>query len=615
MIELELSIEFLKSIEGIPQHKVCIDHLCYYIQHLSFPEGTFKQKIDHKLGFKYFADVLRDGFDEEYRKKNSHPVLFEVLRKYGIKNEEVLHWYIKEFLGFDIPRVPVCQLHHPNHDKFDFPHCAPFDYIRDMFFETVRDTIAFANRTGGKTTNVAILNHLDMAFKENCEVASAGAILNQADKVYRYFLNFHRHPVLEGLYSKLPTKSETIYHNGSSLQVVTGSTKGFNSPHPHKARVDEVELIDWDILQEALSMPMSRSNIKAQITFLSTRKYDAGTFQRLLDNSPKMGIPIYCWCLWEILEKCTRECQGDLKYGDCPVWDKCKGMAHHSDGYYKIDDWIQKARTLSKDVLEAQWFNQKPSQEQLVYGGLYNPDIHILPCPENGVPWNINIGSNNIIVLSAIDFGSSPGHPFVYQKAFVDYSDIFRAIDESAEPSTELNYMLKFWIFYEYRSGAGTMAKHADKIKESPLYKPGEIIFADPSAKQARIDLEEIYGIETWSAINAVEEGIDRVRSHLAVYSVFDKGIEEKKSYYYIITGYFDCNEDLIGTDQEFSKYKYSRYIDGRINRRQPIPIDDHGLDCTRYIIQSAYQIIAEIAIPPMEIIEQDSGHFDFGGI
>ena len=46
------------------------------------------------------------------------------------------------------------------------------------------------------------------------------------------------------------------------------------------------------------------------------------------------------------------------------------------------------------------------------------------------------------------------------------------------------------------------------------------------------------------------------------------------------------------------------------INRKEPIPIYDHGLDCTRYIINSAYEIIKEQVVPVFEIIEEEGYWF-----
>lgn len=537
-------------------------------------------------------------------------VLSAAERPRGIWDEEVLHWYVREFLGYRIPRTPVCALHNPDREKFDFPHCAPFDFVRDMFYERVRDAIVFANRTGGKTTNVAVLNHLDMAFKRECEVASAGAVLDQASKVYRYFTTLHRHPELRKLLAKEPTQSKTFYNNGSMQEVLAGTIKKLNSPHPQKARIDEVELMEWDVLQEGLSMAVSKGNIAGQMCFLSTRKYDGGTFARLLEESTATGTRVYDWCIFEVLKRCDRDCKDDTEYGPCPIVDKCRGMAHNCppDGFYQVEDWIGKARMISRDVLDAQWFNLKPSQEALVYGGYWDADVHYQPLIEGQSAGDWYPESEKAMVMGAIDFGSSPGHPFVYQKAWVDYADVYRAMEESdaGQSFDQLRFKLLFHVFYEYRSGAGTMAAHAAAIKASPQYQRGEVIFADPSAKQARIDLDQLYGVETWSAINAVEEGIDSVRAHLEVWHDYAEG-GRAKSWYYILDGYLDIRgeEGLVGTHKEFELYRYAKGLDGHPNRRLPLKVHDHGMDCTRYLIQSAYEVVRSIAIPAYERVEQ----------
>jgi len=606
-MNIQPSEKFHELSSGHPAWKVCVDIVGHYIQNLSVPEDLFEggELIPLVHRFRYFTKVMNQGFDLRFRRRNCHPPLFKLLQEQGVKDEEVLWWYIWEFLGFKIPRVPVCRLYNPEYEGFDYKHVAPFDYIRDMFFENVRDSIAFANRTGGKTQNVAILNHLDMTFKPGCEVASAGSTLDQAGKVYRYFTSFHKHPTLEKLLEKPPTQSMTVYRNESIQEVITGTVKGLNSPHPQKARIDEVELMNWDVLQEGLSMSMSKDDIKGQITFLSTRKYDTGTFQRLLQESAQKDMKVFCWCIWEVLEKCERQCQDDVQYGDCPIFDKCKGMAHHCNGFYKIDDWIGKARILGKETLDTQWFNKRPSKDILVFGDEWNPDVHHRPHGELDI-------SPNVIVMSAIDFGSSPGHDFVYQKAWVDYSDLLRAMEE-LEPGKELYYKLKFFVFYEYRARKGTMAYHAFRIKESPEYREGEIIFADPSAKQSRIDLLETYKIDTYMAINAVEDGLDRMREHLEVYRDYAEAGKEK-SHYYIMQGYLDAegqtvaNEEkeykLLGTHEEFERYKYPKQQDGKVIRKIPVPMFDHGIDCSRYIIHTAYSIILDLIVPSEDSIE-----------
>lgn len=605
-MELELRDDWIEKCRhtGMREDQICVEAIKHYIQYLMLDDDIFVggDLIEDKYKFRYFGLILNENYTKAHRRKSCHPILFDSLKEFGIQDDEVLWWYIFEFLGFRVPREPVCKLYNKDYDSFDFPHKAPFDYVSDMFFERVRNSIAFANRTGGKTSNVAILNHLDMAFKDECEVASAGSTLDQASKVYRYFTGFHKHPILIDLCEKPPQKSKTEYKNESLLEVVTGSVKGLNSPHPQKARIDEVELMEYDVLQEGLSMSVSKGPIMGQNTFLSTRKYDTGTFQRLLEEAEETNMEIYCWCIWEVLEKCDRKCQGDEKYGDCKIYHLCKGIAHHCDGYYQLDDWIDKAIMINKDTLDAQWLNKRPSQEVLVYGSYWDANIHIIRDP------SFEPEAEYILTVAAIDFGSSPGHDFVYQKAWVDYQDIYRAIEDT-EPGKEIHYQLTFYIFYEYRAAKGTMFHHAEKIKKSPHYKKDEVIYADPSAKQSRIDLLTLYNIDTFSAINAVEAGIDLVRNHLQTYVDYADGAKEK-AHYYIIDGYFDCDDELIDTTAEFTKYKYSKFQDGKVNRSKPIEIFDHGLDTTRYIVASTYEIIPQIVVPASEVVEKEGFWF-----
>jgi len=143
------------------------------------------------------------------------------------------------------------------------------------------------------------------------------------------------------------------------------------------------------------------------------------------------------------------------------------------------------------------------------------------------------------------------------------------------------------------------MEEHSQKIKSSPNYHDEMIIFADPSAKQERIDLELIYGIHTLPADNAVIAGMDRVRSHLQV--------RGKTTHYYIMEDYLDCESaELMGTDQEFEKYKFRRGKDGKILPKEPEKTNDHGMDIDRYVISSASVYLKEHYLPVFEDIEEE---------
>ena len=394
--------------------------------------------------------------------------------------------------------------------------------------------------------------------------------------------------------AKEPTRRISVYNNDSLTEVITGSMKGFNGPHPAKVRIDEVELMDWDVLQQGLSMSQSKKlengkTIMAQNCFFSTRKTDAGTMQRLLDiaktDTRKIGgFKVYKWCIWEILEKCKRDCKKDKVYGDCPIEHICKGKAKNCDGFYSLDDFIDKAYSMDKDTLDAEWFNKKPSTQIVVYGNYWDREKQVIPRkPHKG----------EVFYSGVIDFGAGPGHPFVYQEYVCEISKFKREIEET-EPGELIRNKIKFFLNYEYRSDGASMDTHARKIKDSPNYRSMQVMFADPSAKQERIDLEEIYGIITEPADNAVLAGISKLSAHL-----LDMRNDRN---FFIFEDYYDCeSSQLIGTDFEFERYKYKRLEDGKPNRKEPIPVDDHGLDCARYMVSTlepylreAYTIVYE---------------------
>ena len=164
------------------------------------------------------------------------------------------------------------------------------------------------------TLNVAILNFLDLFFKPGCEIASAGATLDQASRCYSYFEDFLTRPWFERFTDRYKKKvghdfvirtiqKETLFHTGSKLEILTGSEKGLRGPHPHKARLDEIDEMEWSLIQTALSMTRSADGIKSQNVFTSTRQKEHGPMQKLLDEAKGKGIEIYEWNIWEAVQE------------------------------------------------------------------------------------------------------------------------------------------------------------------------------------------------------------------------------------------------------------------------------------------------------------------------
>jgi hypothetical protein len=445
-----------------------------------------------------------------------------------------------------------------------FGHKAPFDFFSDLFFERVKNALGFANRNGGKTRGIAILNHLDLVFKVSCEIASAGAVLDQAEKCYRYFREFNESKWCEDLAERYfkatgrkfivkSIQSWTEYGTGSTLEVITGSEKGMRSPHPHKARIDEIDLMEWSVLQTGLSMARSEGSIRGQNTFTSTRQLQNGPMQRLLDSAEAKGISVYEWNIWETVEKCPRRCFQDPEHGDCPIYVYCKGKAHHCEGFYSIDDFIDKVRLIDRDTFETEWENKKPAKHRLVYNNFDNTR-HVMTPERLAKLTGYNHPSRFWTRIGGLDFGSAPGHPFVYLKL--------------AQLPTG-----QFIVFHEYVAEQRLLRDHAAAIKSSPFWSPSEYIYSDWDA-QDRLELLN-HGVRTREAKKDVLTGIDYVRELLSGYP------PHCDPQLYV---WYECSNVI----SEFGAYSWPVTPDGKPDRTgNPKKEHDHCMDALRYALYS----------------------------
>jgi hypothetical protein len=468
-------------------------------------------------------------------------------------NPDELHEFIRIALGFNIPRKQV----EPHHR-------APFDFVSDLFFEKTKNALGFANRTGGKTLCVAVLNFVDLLFKPGCEVASAGAVLDQAEKCYRYLANFFKLPWFAQFNEEFKSRTgrnfltktiqkRTDLGNTSSLEILTGNEKGLRSPHPHKMRIDEIDQIPWSILQTGLSVARSDNNIRGQNVFTSTRQVQNGSMQRLLDEAEQKGIAVYEWNIWETLERCKRRCENDPVHGTCPIYTYCQGKAHHCDGFYKIDDFIEKVRLIDREVWETEWLNLRPSKHKLVYH-MFDNGKHIMTPKRLYQMFRVDKPQITWPRVSGIDFGSSPEHPFVYLKL------------------VQLpNHAWLVW--FEYTAFQRLLMDHAAAIKRSPFYLRGELCYADHDA-QDRLELKNL-GIITKPAKKDIQTGIDYVSSLF-------RGFPPKEEPMLYV--WYECSFTL----SELGMYSWPSSPNGKIDRSgNPEKKNDHAMDVIRYCLFS----------------------------
>lgn len=419
--------------------------------------------------------------------------LLKTYMKYGFDDEDDLAFYLEMFLGLRIP----------NH-KFCANHTSQFKFLCDVVFDRVSFALAFGSRGSGKTMDFALIHHLSALFKGvPVKLVMAASTLDQTENGYTYFKGFlESDPVLHEQLSAEPIKARTSFKNGSMMQVAAGTMKGLNGPHPNIFSCDEVELLDLSTIEQGLSMSISGPGVKAVDLLGSTRKRSNGTMNTLLEEQEQRNLSVYSFCIWETLERCTRECHNDPKWGDCIAWEKCKGKAHDCKGWYPIPDFIQKTATLSKTMFSTEWENNSPSGGAKVYGEYYDEEVHVISMLGGGKYKSFQSIFNEKEIpkgwrrIGGMDFGSH-----------------FAFLMIAIEPRYDI------WVaFYEYYyHGDRLLSRHAAEIKKHPYWRPRLPIFADPSGKQSILEMRSYGLVNCLPAMNDLIEGVDEVKKRLEV--------------------------------------------------------------------------------------------------
>jgi len=477
------------------------------------------------------------------------------------KDREALWWWIKEYIHYEIPRVKICQ-----------EHCAPFDFVSDYLFDEVDFAIVLANRSGGKTQNFAILDTILAFLYDDIEIATVGAIQFQAQKCYEYVKEFsNEFPFVHNVNSQ--TMKKSTGKNGSSIQVLTGTMTGVNAPHPQLLFVDEIDLMAWPILQQALSMPQSKGGVKAKTVLTSTRKFGVGVMQRLIDEAPKKGYKVYAWCVWEVMEKLPADpVQLELikkTFGnELPVnVDKC-------NGYYTWHDAIQKRNSpLEIETWEVEWLCRKPGMEGVIYGSSYSDDDNLL------INWDPTDKPGYIYLLE--DFGYGEGHPDVVIPVWIPPAfDRMVAFDE--------RYMTNYGTDDIWLEVDSMLQEYGHRLPNQQTGDRGTITgwIADPHG------LTEIQDRTNKGAPMMLKNPESQM------YLVKNGIVTVKK---FLRSGRFMITDKCVNLRAEFLSYKKKKNLDGTYSA-EPMKTNDHGPDATRYgliilgplISEKAFAIIKE---------------------
>jgi hypothetical protein len=271
----------------------------------------------------------------------------EYHRANGFRSPEELLRFCEVFWGIKIPRQRVC----PDHS------CLA-EYITAAWFEDSLNCVCWANRGGGKTMAGALVTWLESVFKAGCETKVLGGSGEQSLRMYNHIKKFNSEP-FRHLARGEALKTYTELLNGSSIQILTASTKSVRGPHPQKLRLDE---IDEKIYEAALLIPLSSGGIEASTHIYSTMHKSYGLMNQVIEGAAQSGYRIFKWCVLDVLEPCVdRDC------ANCGLWEDCGGKAKQASGFYRIDNAIDHKRQVSRETWLCEMLCFQPSQEGLIY--------------------------------------------------------------------------------------------------------------------------------------------------------------------------------------------------------------------------------------------------------
>lgn len=330
------------------------------------------------------------------------------------QDKHKLHLWIQATTGYHIPQVAICA-----------NHCAPFDFVADAIFGSFRQAIAYANRSGGKTQNVALIEAIETYRHAGLEAANVGAIQQQADRCYGYIKEVNGYnPFSSNSDPRKLTATKGTFENGSVLQILAGTPTAVNGPHPQLNVLDEVELMAYAVYQEALSMAQSKGDVPARTIITSTVKYAVGLMIRTINEFKEQGLPVYSWCCWEVMRPLPVDDPELMQKIHDTFGDELPQGMEAADGYYHWEDLIAKKKTLDSEVWSVQWVCNQPERSGLVFPQ-FSLEENVIgqqnPNPKYQTEYEVNPWKPIYIFE---DFGFGPENPNVNLFCQVDGDDL-----------------------------------------------------------------------------------------------------------------------------------------------------------------------------------------------
>lgn len=454
------------------------------------------------------------------------------------------------------------------------------------------------NRGGGKTTLSGFLHGAKDKWKPSYTTCVCGASEIQSDRAYAEFLRFTRYLANEIVDS---LKKKTVWFNGSETEVITGTIKSVNGPHPHFAQFDELELTTADVFQEWMNMSQGTELHAGQNLLSSTRKRMYGLVQSIVKecqdaerdgNDAPWDIMIFCVfetmanqpnCGVEdengnLLCGCDKVVKGTwpAREGEAPIprtfASVCDGRGKKADGFVNLLDVHRRFKGLNKKTWEAQQECLRPSSEGLVHDW-WDPLLYELPNwyprPEYGLvyrSWDWGGTHPHAVywhqVLNVpVALPTDDGQIILPEGSIVTFDEIhhpgggFYNLGQEVMERTALwnQYGFNFEIEEDYRDPSGASAK------EDVSRAAEDFEYPQPSWKSIPATLEE-------SVEKHIEWGEDGL-----LYVVGPR-----------------CPNLVAG----YESYHWPDQKPGMPPPKNPVKVDDDAVDSVRYFIWNRYKLM-----------------------
>lgn len=203
------------------------------------------------------------------------------------RTEEELADLLWRFLGVRIPNVQVCA-----------HHSTPWRAFCDAYF--ARHPVSIwkgARGLAGKSYTLALLAWVE-ALTLRADVVILGGSGEQSERVHDYLRGFWMRPgaPAEALASD-PSKKRTSLVWGNGITALLASQRSVRGPHPQRLRMDEIDAMDWSILEAALGQPMGRGDVDSQTVLSSTHQNADGPMTKALQMMAERGWSVHEWCI------------------------------------------------------------------------------------------------------------------------------------------------------------------------------------------------------------------------------------------------------------------------------------------------------------------------------